>query len=101
MRKHGVTVNKRNQSLDFVMMKFDFGVDADDSVEGMDKPSMTTQELRDFYYENGAIITWTTFDSKTGNEIVSKRKTIKYKNADEKPWKGIRRALFICEREFI
>ncbi|WNV56913.1 hypothetical protein RJD28_11410 [Oscillospiraceae bacterium NTUH-002-81] len=32
-RHHGVTVNGKNQSLDFVMMRFDYSVKADDSNE--------------------------------------------------------------------
>lgn len=88
VRKHGVTVNKNNRSLDFVMMKFDWGVDADDSDESNIKPAMTTQELRDFYYENCATVTWKTFDSKTGKEIEGKEKTITYKMLLRTPGKA-------------
>ena len=88
VRKHGVTVNKSNQSLDFVMMKFDYGVDEDDSVEGINKPSITAQELRNYYYENSATVTWKTYDSKTGKEIEGKRKTIKYKMLMRSPGKA-------------
>ena len=45
VRKHGAVVNKYNKSLDFLMMKFDWGVDEDDSNKGNIKPAMTTQEL--------------------------------------------------------
>lgn len=31
VHKHGVTVNKYKRNLDFLMMKFDWGVDEDDS----------------------------------------------------------------------
>lgn len=79
LRKHGVTVNRLNESLDLVMMKFDYSIDEEDSIKGRERPSVTIQELRDYYYENGAVITWSTFDSKTGQEIIGKRKTIKYK----------------------
>ena len=78
VRKY-VTVKKNRKSLDFLMMKFDWGVDEDDSNKECIKPSMTTQELRDYYYENGATVTWKTFDSKTGKEIEGKEKTITYK----------------------
>lgn len=78
IRKY-VTVKKNRKSLDFLMMKFDWGVDEDDSNKEYIKSSMTTQELRDYYYENGATVTWKTFDSKTGKEIEGKEKTITYK----------------------
>lgn len=79
VRKHGVIVNKYKRSLDFLMMKFDWGVDEDDSNKEDIKPAMTTQELRDYYYENGATVVWKTFDSKTGKEIKEKEKIITYK----------------------
>ena len=78
VRKHGVVVNKYHRSLDFIMMKFDWGVDEDDSNKEESKPAMTTQELRDYYYENGATVVWKTYDSKTGREIKAKEKTITY-----------------------
>ena len=49
LRKHGVTVNRLNESLDLVMMKFDYSVDEDDSIKGRERPSVTIQELRDYY----------------------------------------------------
>ncbi len=79
LRKHGVTVNKHKRSLDFLMMKFDWGVDEDDSDKENIKSAMTAQELRDYYYENNATVVWKTFDSKTGKEIKSKEKIITYK----------------------
>lgn len=88
LRKHGVTVNRLNESLDLVMMKFDYSVDEDASIIGRERPSVTIQELRDYYYENGATITWSTFDSKTGQEIIGKRKTIKYKRLLRSPGKA-------------
>lgn len=87
IRKHGVTVNKSKISLDLIMMKFDWGVDEDDS--GVEvKPSMTTQQLRDYYYENNATVTWKTYDSKTGKEIEGKEKTITYKMLLRSPGKA-------------
>lgn len=79
VRKHGVTVKKNRNSLDFLMLKFDWGVDEDDSNKEDIKPAMTTQELRDYYYENGATVVWKTYDSKTGKEIKGKEKIITYK----------------------
>ncbi len=87
-RKHGVTVNKFKRSLDFLMMKFDWGIDEDDSDKEDIKPAMTTQELRDYYYENGATVTWKTYDSKTGKEIKEKEKTITYKMLLRSPGKA-------------
>lgn len=88
VRKHGVTVNKYQRSLDFLMMKFDWGVDEDDSDKENIKPAMTTQELRDYYYENGATVTWKTYDSKTGKEIKEKEKIITYKMLLRSPGKA-------------
>ena len=85
--KHGVVVNKSKRSLDLIMMKFDWGVDEDDS--GIEtKPAMTTQQLRDYYYENSATVTWKTYDSKTGKEIEEKEKTITYKMLLRSPGKA-------------
>ena len=88
VRRHGVTVNKYHRSLDFIMMKFDWGVDEDDSDRGEPKPSMTTQELRDYYYENNATVVWKTYDSKTGKEIKEKEKTITYQMLFRTPGKA-------------
>lgn len=88
VRKHGAVVNKYNKSLDFLMMKFDWGVDEDDSNKGNIKPAMTTQELRDYYYENDATIVWKTYDSDTGKEIKGKEKTITYKMLLRSPGKA-------------
>ena len=79
VRKHGVVINKYKRSLDFLMMKFDWGVDEDDSNKKDIKPAMTIQELRDYYYENGATVVWKTYNSKTGKEIKAKEKIITYK----------------------
>ena len=79
VRKHGVNTNKRNLSLDFLMMKFDYGVEEDDLDKENVKPSMTSQELRDYYYENDATVAWETYNSKTGIEINGKEKSITYR----------------------
>ncbi len=86
VRKHGVTVNRHNISLDFLMMKFDRGVDQDDSDKENIKPSMTIQELRDYYYDNGATVNWEIFNSKTGKLI--KEKIITYKMLLRTPGKA-------------
>jgi len=79
LRKHGVAVNKSNRSLDLLMMKFDWGVEEDDSGKEEPKPAMSVQQLRDYYYEKGAAVTWNTYDSKTGKVIEGKERTITYK----------------------
>lgn len=88
VRRHGVTVNKYKRSLDLLMMKFDWGVDEDDSNKEDIKPSMTTQELRDYYYENCATVVWKTYDKNTGKEIEGKEKTITYKMLLRSPGKA-------------
>lgn len=96
--KHGVTVNKNKRSLDFLMIKFDWGVDEDDSNKEEPKPGMTTQELRDYYYENGATVIWKKFDSKTGKEIKGKEKAVTYKMLLRTPGKAKEgQCLFIKE----
>lgn len=64
--KHGVTVNKKGFSRDFVVMKFDWGVDVDASDPDEIKSAKTAQELRAHYYQNGAMIPWITYHSETG-----------------------------------
>lgn len=86
--EHGINVNKSKESLDLIMMKFDWDVDEDDSNKENIKPAMTTQELRDHYYENGATVVWKTYDSKTGKEIKTKEKTITYKMLLRSPGKA-------------
>ena len=86
--KHGVTVNKNGKSLDFLMMKFDWGVDEDDSNKKDIKPAMTTRQLRDYYYENGATVTWKAFNPNTGKEIEGREKTIAYRMLLRSPGKA-------------
>lgn len=85
--RHGVTVNKKGASDDFIMMQFDNMVYEDDSDKNEIKPSLTSQELRDYYYENGAKITYRTFD-KNKNEILNKRKSVCYKMLYRSPGKA-------------
>lgn len=62
MKHHGVVAKQKGRykgrSRDFIVMKFDYGV----------KDGMSAQELRDFYYKNGATVAWPTCD-KEGNVI--------------------------------
>ena len=52
MKHHGVVVNSRGRSRDFLVMKFDFGV----------KDGMSAAELREYYYKNGATVKWKFYD---------------------------------------
>lgn len=93
MRKHGVTVNTRNFSYDFIIMKFDFGIKGDENI-----PKMTENELRHYFYENGATVTWESYD-KEGNIIEGKTKQIHYKmlmRSTGKAKEGT--CIFICEK---
>jgi len=68
MRRHGVTVNRKCESYDFVSVKFDYGVKAEKGLLGIKAKS-----LRKYYYTNGADIVK---KSKNPEEIP---KTISYK----------------------
>ena len=93
MRKHGVTVNTRNFSYDFIIMKFDFGIKGDENI-----PKMTENELRHYFYENGATVTWESYD-KEGNIIDGKTKQIHYKMLMRSTGKAKEGAcIFICEK---
>lgn len=87
-RMHGVTVNKKDCSLDFILMKFEYGVDKDSSDEKNIKPAMDADSLRKYFYENDATITWKTIDKKTEKEIVGMRKTITYRMLYRNPGKA-------------
>lgn len=52
MKHHGIVVNRRHRSRDFLVMKFDFGV----------KDGMSAAELREYYYGNGATVKWKFYD---------------------------------------
>ena len=56
MKKHGVTV-KRGRSLNFIVMKFDYGTKAK-TVDDTEIPEMSSGELREYYYMNGATVNW-------------------------------------------
>lgn len=53
MHKHGVTVNRKGDSNDFVVMKFDYGVKAE-KVDDKLLPGLTAKDLREYYYAHGA-----------------------------------------------
>lgn len=55
MCKHGVTVNKKRNSNDFILMKFDYGVKPE-KVDGELLTGLTAKSLRKYYYENGVKI---------------------------------------------
>lgn len=77
-RKHGVTVTSKSKCKDFVMIKFDYGVDVDDSDINNIKPGISAKDLREMYYNDGVTIQWRQYD-KEGNEIIGKRTPIKYR----------------------
>ena len=66
MIHHGVCVNSKQRSKDFIVMKFDFGI----------KDGMTARELRQYYYENGATVLWGNYDNENH---LNKENTIHYK----------------------
>lgn len=96
-RKHGVTVNKKGFSYDLLMIQFDHQVYKDDSNDNEIKQSMTSQELRDYYYENGATVIFKTY--KNNKEILEKRKTVNYKMLYRSPGKAKEgHCIFVRER---
>ena len=66
MRRHGVTVNRKGESDDFVSMKFDFGIRAEKGL-----PSMKAKSLRKYYYTNGAGIAKTSRNPEEIPKIIS------------------------------
>ncbi len=71
MRKHGVTVNRKGNSSDLMVMKFDYGVKAE-KVDDKLLPGLTAKDLREYYYAHGA---------KVNKEVkgAEEPKTISYK----------------------
>jgi len=76
MRKHGVTVKKNGNSLDFIVMKYDYGTKEKKISSEKTIPKMSSKKLRDYYYENGATICWEQTD-KDGNVVNSTTKNYK------------------------
>lgn len=75
MKHHGVTVNKRGRSKDFIVMKFDYGI----------KGGMSASKLREYYYKNGATVNWKYCDA-DGN--VTYEEIIVYKMLMRSPGKA-------------
>lgn len=96
--KHGVTLSKKSNSLDLILMKFDYGVDADGSTGDDSRPSVSANELRKYFYENNATITWVTFD-KNKKEVPELTKTITYKMLCRNPGKAKKGECFFIREE--
>lgn len=75
MMDHGMTVSKRGNSKDFIVMKFDYGV----------KGGISSKKLRDYYYEHGAIIKLPTYNK---DGIIIREEAIKYKMLMRNPGKA-------------
>lgn len=96
--KHGVTLSKKGNSLDLILMKFDYGVDADSSTGDDSRPSVSANDLRKYFYENDATITWVTFD-KNKKEVPELAKTITYKMLCRNPGKAKKGECFFIREE--
>lgn len=71
MFHHGIRLMKKDHTLDFIIIKFDYSVpESADSVEGS-KPEISPDKLREMYYKDGCEVTWNTYDKKTGEVIAS------------------------------
>lgn len=84
MRKHGVIVNRKGNSLDFLVMKYDYGTKAKKGEKG-DVPKMSSKALREYYYKNGATVNWK-YTNKEGE--VTKIETVPYKMLMRSPGKA-------------
>lgn len=73
MVHHGANVDRHGRSFDFILMKFNYGL----------KNVMSAGELREYYYKNGASVTWKFYD-----------KTIKYKMLMRSTGMAKRRGLY-------
>lgn len=86
MLHHGVRLMKKDHTLDFVIIKFDYSVPKSaDSVKSS-KPEISPDKLREMYYRDGCEITWNTYDKKTG-EVVAFQ-TILYRMLYRTPGKA-------------
>ena len=114
MIDHGVTIHKNGESLDFVVIKFDYYVDGysetgllnDCDSEQMRAQNdytgrVSTKELRKKYYEEGATITWHTYDSKTGDPIPALDKTIEYRMLMRSPGKAKEGSCIFIRKELL
>lgn len=75
MVHHGMVVTRRGNSKDFIVMKFDYGV----------KDGMSSQDLRDYYYEHGVTINLPTYNR---DGVITKEETVKYKMLMRNPGKA-------------
>lgn len=89
MRHHGVVINKKGKgyfSYDFIVMKFDYGIDECDEC----KDGMSKLQLREYYYNDGVTVVWPKRKKKKnqiGNEE-DEYKTITYKMLMRNPGKA-------------
>lgn len=65
MRKHGITVNRKNECDDFVTVKFDYGVRTENGL-----PGVKAKSLRKYYYDNGVEIAKKSKSMKEGYKTV-------------------------------
>lgn len=71
MLHHGVRLMKKDHTLDFIIVKFDYSVlESADSVKSS-KPEIAPDKLREMYYRDGCEVTWNTYDKKTGEVVAS------------------------------
>ena len=86
MLHHGVRLMKKDHTLDFVIIKFDYSVlkSADNTDDN--KPAISPDKLRKMYYRDGCEITWNTYDKKTGEVVASQ--TILYRMLYRTPGKA-------------
>ncbi len=75
MLHHGMTVTRRGNSKDFIVMKFDYGV----------KNGMSSQDLRDYYYEHGVTINLPTYNK---DGFIIKEESVKYRMLMRNPGKA-------------
>lgn len=92
VREHGVSVNKRGRSLDFVMMKFDYKYTDDTGNE------KATKTLREECYENGITIPWKTYD-KDGKVIETN--SIRYQMLYRSPGKAKEGQCMFVRNDFL
>lgn len=81
MKHHGVNVNKKGRSKDFIVMKFNYGV----------KDGLSASELREHYYKNGATVTW---------KYNNKEEVISYKMLMRSPGKAKQGDCIFIRKEF-
>ena len=70
--RHGVTVNRKGNSNDFIMMKFDYGIKPE-KMNGKELPGIKAKKLREYYYNNGVIINRNLLDKKEDPKDISYR----------------------------